>query len=29
VAGGSLEPAAGIAHFAVPARRWWDNIGYT
>lgn len=29
VAGGSLKPADGIAHFAVPARRWWDNIGYT
>lgn len=29
VAGGSLEPAEGVAHFAVPARRWWDNIGYT
>jgi len=26
---GALEPAEGIAHFAVPARRWWDNIGYT
>lgn len=24
-----LEPAAGVAHFAVPARRWWDDIGYT
>ena len=29
VADGSLEPAEGVAHFAVPARRWWDNIGYT
>jgi Alkylmercury lyase len=19
----------GVAHFAVPARRWWDNIGFT
>jgi len=26
---GSLEPAEGVAHFAVPARCWWDNIGYT
>jgi hypothetical protein len=26
---GALEPAEGVAHFAVPARRWWDNIGYT
>jgi hypothetical protein len=29
VAGGELRPAEGVAHFAVPARRWWDNIGYT
>ena len=29
VAGGALEAAEGVAHFAVPARRWWDNIGYT
>ena len=29
IADGALEPAEGVAHFAVPARRWWDNIGYT
>ena len=29
VTGGSLGPSEGVAHFAVPARRWWDNIGYT
>jgi hypothetical protein len=29
VEGFQLEPADGIAHFAVPARCWWDNIGYT
>ena len=29
VTGGELEPAEGVAHFAVPARRWWENIGYT
>lgn len=29
VAGGELEPTEGVAHFAVPARRWWENIGYT
>jgi hypothetical protein len=29
IEGGSLAPADGIAHFAVPARRWWENIGYT
>ncbi len=28
VEGGSLQPADAIAHFAVPARRWWENIGY-
>ena len=26
---GDLLPAEGIAHFAVPARRWWENIGYS
>jgi hypothetical protein len=29
VENGSLEPVDGVAHFAVPARRWWENIGYT
>lgn len=29
VSGGELEHAEGVAHFAVPARHWWDNIGYT
>jgi len=29
VVDGVLEPAEGVAHFAVPARHWWDNIGYT
>ena len=29
VENGRLEPHDGVAHFAVPARRWWDNIGYT
>ena len=29
VTDGTLEPAEGVAHFAVPARRWWENIGYT
>jgi hypothetical protein len=24
-----LAPAEGIAHFAVPAARWWENIGFT
>jgi hypothetical protein len=26
---GSLRRVAAIAHFAVPARRWWDDIGFT
>ena len=26
---GRLLDAHGVAHFAVPAARWWDNIGYT
>jgi Alkylmercury lyase len=29
VAGGELEPADAVIHFAVPARRWWENIGFT
>jgi hypothetical protein len=29
VENGQLARTEGIAHFAVPARRWWDNIGYT
>ena len=24
-----LVEGEGIAHFAVPAARWWDNIGFT
>lgn len=26
---GALQPVRGVAHFAVPARHWWDNIGFT
>ena len=26
---GDLVPAEAVAHFAVPARRWWDDIGFT
>jgi hypothetical protein len=29
VVDGALATPEGVAHFAVPARRWWDNIGYT
>jgi hypothetical protein len=24
-----LQPSDGVAHFSVPARRWWDDIGFT
>lgn len=24
----NLLPAAGVVHFAIPARRWWDDIVY-
>ena len=26
---GELKDPDGVAHYAVPARRWWANIGYT
>ena len=26
---GRLLDAHGVAHFAVPAARWWDDVGYT
>lgn len=26
---GKLARGDGLIHFAVPARRWWDNIGFT
>jgi Alkylmercury lyase len=26
---GKLAAGDGVAHFAVPAARWWDNIGFT
>jgi hypothetical protein len=26
---GELVRPEGVVHFAVPARRWWDNIGFT
>jgi hypothetical protein len=25
---GSVAPAEGVVHFAVPAAHWWDDIGY-
>jgi hypothetical protein len=29
VAGGQIQPGEGVAHFAVPARRWWEDIVFT
>jgi Alkylmercury lyase len=29
VRGGSLTRREGIVHFALPPRRWWDNVGFT
>jgi hypothetical protein len=29
VRGGDLQPLDWVAHFAVPAARWWDDIGHT
>ena len=28
VADQRLEPASGVVHFAIPAKRWWDDIVY-
>jgi hypothetical protein len=29
IRGDALVESDGLIHFAVPARRWWDNIGFT
>jgi len=29
VRGSKLARGEGVVHFAVPAHRWWDNIGFT
>jgi hypothetical protein len=29
VANGKLPETRGVVHFALPARRWWDNVGFT
>ena len=29
VRGGAPEPEPCVAHFAVPAKHWWDDIAYT
>lgn len=26
---GALHRSEGVIHFAIPARHWWDNIGFT
>ena len=27
--GGEIGPANGVIHFAIPAKRWWENIVFT
>jgi hypothetical protein len=27
--GGRILPASGVIHFAIPAKRWWENIVFT
>lgn len=29
IADGALTEKRGVVHFALPARRWWDDVGYT
>jgi Alkylmercury lyase len=29
VTGGRLTDPRGLVHFAIPARRWWDDVGFT
>lgn len=29
VAGSNVLPTGGIIHFAIPAKRWWENIVFT
>jgi Alkylmercury lyase len=29
VRGGALQPSEGVVHFAVPARKWWEDIIFT
>lgn len=28
VADGSVQDATGVVHYAIPASRWWDDIGF-
>ena len=29
IAGGRLAETRGLVHFALPARRWWEDVGFT
>jgi hypothetical protein len=29
VGGGTLPETRGLVHFALPARRWWEDVGFT
>jgi len=29
IAGGELTESRGVVHFAIPAKRWWDDVGFT
>jgi hypothetical protein len=29
VRGSEIAPASGVIHFAIPAKRWWENIVFT
>jgi hypothetical protein len=29
VSGGGVGDTRGVVHFAIPARRWWDDVGFT
>jgi len=29
ISGGALTETRGVVHFALPVRRWWDDIGFT
>ena len=29
VAAGNISETRGLVHFALPARQWWDDIGFT
>jgi hypothetical protein len=29
ISNGALPDARGVVHFALPPRRWWDDIGFT